>query len=321
MIAGSWWSSTSRGASRSAPIAVLLLTVACGPSGEQAGSGVTEAASDPALGPALASTDCTANLVAGNGMTGNGLCQNGLAAQGLTLAALSSTNFASWFNVNPGLSDMVMKYVYRCAAPAGTFLSWKNPTTGVTYTWPGWLGLAPGWTGGAAATVAEQQVVTACLGALTNKYGVNVAIAVEGRTATGVQIPILPTELDTFSVKEACFFGNLFTGAGVFSGIDHSIWANPLSSARACAFDNTASGANTECPPMVFVGKCSDYCKVDSTKTFYETCTYNKVTYRPLTTRIQKSDVFTCGDGVCQFTELCGTRSEWWQCKDCGPCP
>jgi hypothetical protein len=306
---------------RGAMAILLAAATACGPSHEQ-GSGVVEAASDPALGPALAATDCTANLVAGNGMTGNGLCQNGLAAQGLTLAALSGTNFASWFNVNPGLSDMVMKYVYRCAARAGTSLNWKNPTTGVTYTWAGGPGLATGWTGGAAATVAEQQVVTACLGALTNKYGVSVTIAVEGRSATGVQIPILPTELATFSVQEGCFFGNLFAGQGVFVGLDHSSWDSKTSSVRGCAIDHQSTGPSIDCPPMYYIDYCAKSCTLDATGTFYETCKFNGVTYKPLTTRLMPSDVYKCGDGVCQMTESCGSGADWNNCKsDCGLCP
>jgi hypothetical protein len=286
----------------------ILFAAACGPSGEQ-GSGVVEAASDPGLGPALASSSCGTNLVAGNGMTGNGLCQNGLAAQGLTLAALSSTNFASWFNVNPGLSDMVMKYVYRCAAPAGAFLSWKNPTTGVTYIWPGWLGLAPGWTGGAAATVAEQQVVT---------------IAVEGWTASGAKIPVGPNELTVYSKPEAAFFGNIFAGQDIFICRDHTDYVNnsAKSSVRGCAFDQQAVGPSTVCPPMYFVGQCVDLCVKNKGGPQYDSCTYNGVTYLPIATRIRPEDIYTCGDGVCQMTEHCGTGATPDSClADCGPCP
>ena len=256
-----------------------------------------------------------------NGLTGNGLCGNGLAAGGLDAVRLASPSFATWFNTNPALSEVVMKYVYRCAAAAGRTINWTNPATGVAYAWPGGLGLAPGWVGGSPATVPEQQLVSACLAALTNKYGVSIKLAVEGRDALGVQLPIESGELKTYSVREGCFFGNLFAGQGVLSGLDHARWADPQSSARACAFDNTTAGMSTQCPPIVFVGSCKDFCVLDGTKTFYESCTYNGVTFKPLTTRILPTDVFTCGDGVCQYTERCGTRSEWWQCRDCGACP
>jgi hypothetical protein len=131
-------------------------------------------------------------LVADNGLSANGLSANGLSANGL---------FSTWFNKNPTTSAAVMSYVYRCAAPLGSVLTWKNPTTGVSNTWLGVLGLAPDWAGGAKATLAEQQLITACLGAHVNKYGVHVPIAVEGRTAKGAQIAILPGELATFSSR------------------------------------------------------------------------------------------------------------------------
>jgi hypothetical protein len=309
---------------RAASLALLLL-VGC--SAEAPVSGLTEAADDPLLGPALAANNCALASVAGNGLitnglATNGLCQNGLAGQALTVAGLATPSFAPWFNSHPILSDVVMRYVYKCAAPAGTSISWKNPTTGFTHTWPGGLGLAPGWTGGAKATLAEQQVVTACLGALVNKFGVNVNIALEGRTAAGAQLTVGPTELADYPQKEACFFGNLFANEGVFSAVDHTRMSSTLSSSRACNLDLTAIGTATECPPMVMAGECRFLCKLDATGTFYETCTYNGVTYKPLTTRIKSSDIYRCGDGVCQMTEHCGPGKTYDSCqKDCGLCP
>ena len=253
------------------------------------------------------------HLASDNGLSANGLSANGLSANGL---------FSTWFNQTLATAPAVMQYLYACAAPLGSTLTWTNPATGVAYRWIGWLGLAPDWAAGASATVAEQQLVSACLAAHVNKFGVHIPIAVEGRTAKGVQITIGAGELTTFSNREACFFGNLFTGQGIFAGLDHSVWANPQSSARACAFDNTSSGAPAvDCLPLVYVGLCNKICKADASKTFYESCTYNGVTYKPLVTRIRSAEIYTCGDGVCQFTEKCGTRAEWWQCKDCGPCP
>jgi hypothetical protein len=211
--------------------------------------------------------------------------------------------------------------VYRCAAPAGQSLTWKNPKTGVSYTWLGVLGLAPDWASGKPATLAEQQLITACLGAHVNKYGVHVPIAVEGRTAKGTQIAILPGELATFSFKEACFFGNLFNGEGVFMNFDRPNWAPGSSSARGCAVD--INGVNVDCSPLVITGdECKDDCTADATGTFWESCTWKGKTYKPLTTRLMPSEVFTCGDGVCQFTEHCGTGTTAASCQaDCGLCP
>jgi hypothetical protein len=68
--------------------------------------------------------------------------------------------------------------------------------------------------------------------------------------------------------------------------------------------------------------KCDKYCEKDGSKDFYEQCTYNGITYLPLTTRMRKHDVFKCGDDICQYTETCGTDDTPDNCgKDCGPCP
>jgi len=256
-----------------------------------------------------------------NGLNLNGLNLNGLNLNGLNLNGLSTTAFGNWFNSTLATAPAVMKYLYGCAGPAGSTLTWTNSKTGVTYSWSGVFGLAPNWTSGDPATAAEQQVITACLAAHANKYGVHVPIAVEGRTAKGVQIPILPGELTTFSWKEACFFGNLFKAEGVFLAYDRPNWDPASSSARGCAVD--INGVAVECPPIVTTGnECRDLCTADSTGTFWESCTWNNKAYKPLTTRIRPQEVYTCGDGVCQFTEHCGTGTTADSCKaDCGRCP
>jgi hypothetical protein len=318
-------SNPSRGQPGLAVLLAVLVAAATG-CAQPAPSGVVELADDPALAEALAADGAAVNLsvqsngLATNGISQNGISQNGISQNGLTATGLTTTAFTSWFNLAPVLADVVMRYTYRCAAPAGTAVTWRNPSTGVRYTWDGGLGLAPGWTAGSPATLAEQQVVTACLVALTNKYGVSITLAVEGRTAAGVQLAVTAQELKTYPVREGCFFGNLFAAGGLFAGIDHPAWPNTQSSARACAFDNTREGMATQCPPIVFVGACADFCTPDASKTFYERCTYGGVTYQPLVTRLKPADIYKCGDEVCQFTEACGTKTEWWNCRDCGAC-
>jgi len=333
--------STSRSAGRShariasaLAMALLLPAASCGQTG---GEGVVDTAEDAGLG-ALLAAGCYAearmytppgfasarssNGMAPNGLTGNGLCQNGLAGAGLDLARMSNDDFATWFDQDPRLATMVVKYLYRCAAPEGQSLTWTDPSTGISHTWYGGLGLAPGWVGGAAATTAEQQTVSACLASLTNKFGVSVKLAMEGRSADGAQIPITDGELSTYSVREGCFFGNLFAGEGLYVGLDHWPWDPATSSVRACAAHAEYNESSIECPPIYQVGYCRDYCVLDSTETFYEECTVNGVSYHPLTTRILPSDVYSCGDGECQLSESCGTGDEYDNCaSDCGACP
>jgi hypothetical protein len=283
-------------------------------------TGVTTTAGDEAFGTAIARL-VGDNGMSQNGMSQNGMSQNGMSQNGMSQNGFGTTAFKNWFNSNPQLSDMVMQYVAKCAAAAGTSYTWTNPSTGVNYAWSGLLDLAPGFAAGSAPTTAEQQVLTACLAAHVNMYGVHVPIAIEGRKATGAQIPIGTGELTTYSWREACFFGNVFKNEGVFLAFDRPNWPVASSSARGCAVD--INGVPVECPPIVTTGnECRDMCQADPTNTFWESCTWNGKAYKPLTTRIRPQEVYTCGDGVCQVSEHCGTGTTATSCKaDCGVCP
>jgi len=304
-------------------VAALSLALASTLAGCGVAGDLAPAAGGPEIG-AAAQALRSDNGLASNGLNRNGLNRNGLNRNGLNRNGLATAEFSAWFNEDVASSDAVMGYVYGCAAPAGTRFTWTNPQTKVKYTWTGVFGLAPGWASGSLATEAEQQLVTACLAAHVNKYGVHVPIAVEGRTATGTQIPLATGELTTYSVQEACFFGNLFTTDDVFVAADHMPYAKSYSSARACGFETvTSSGFDTDCSPLQATGvECRKLCTPDSSGIFYESCTWNGTTYRPVTTRLRPQEVYVCGDGVCQFTERCGPDKTADSClADCGLCP
>ncbi|HEY6034971.1 MAG TPA: hypothetical protein VIV58_11945 [Kofleriaceae bacterium] len=257
-----------------------------------------------------------------NGMSLNGMSLNGLSLNGLSLNGLSTTAFSSWFDADPATRAMTMSYIVKCAKATGTSLTWTDPASAVTYTWAGELDLARGWSNGSAMTVTEQQVLSACLGAHANKYGVHVPIAVEGRTATGVEIPRAANELTSYPVREAAWFGNLMNGDGVFVCLDHVPWLAAYSSPRACALDMATPGQTSPvCPPIVFAGACSTICTADASKTYYTSCKWNNKTYQPLATRFQSASVYSCGDGVCEISESCGTGTTASSCyADCGAC-
>jgi hypothetical protein len=316
------------------PLALLAAALALGSAAAcgTTGSGVVATADDPALGTTLQAvciqTDATpagasASLTGRAIVAPNGVCQNGLAGIGLVPTSAVGAAFTAWFNRDVRASEILMPYLYSCAAPSWQAVTWTNPQTGVAYTWTGGLGLAPSWANGSNASVTEQQAVSACLAARVNKYGVSVQVAIEGRTAAGGRIPIAPDELATYSVREGCFFGNLFNGDGVFVGLDHAAWSAATSSARACALAAQFNGSSAQCPPLFQVGACADVCRRDGSGTFYESCTWNGKTYtRPLATRLRPSDLYQCGDGVCQMTESCGTGTAAASCAaDCGACP
>ncbi|ATB30889.1 hypothetical protein [Melittangium boletus] len=250
-----------------------------------------------------------------NGLNLNGLNLNGLNLNGLNLNGLSTQDFASWFQVDRALRAEVMKYVVACAVPAGESRTFTDTSTGTSYRWDGLLGLAPSWSGGEKATDYEQQVVSACMAAHSNKFGIHVTISLRGLDGAGNVLPVSLQEDTNYSVREACFFGNLFDGeTGVFGGNDGLTLASNQSSPRVCGLPGVPTPS--QCLPMVFVGSCSTYCTPDATNSFYTSCSYGGKTYRPLATRMKTTDIYTCGNGVCESAEVAGMPS--YCAADCG---
>jgi hypothetical protein len=298
-------------------VLMLLPTTGCGP--------VEEPSEPPASGTleqeVATDNGLAFNGLAFNGLAFNGLAFNGLAFNGLAFNGLPSSDFDAWFRLNPTLADMVMRYVISCAVPSGQKRTYKDSSTGHTYTWTGGLGLTPAWASGSPATEAEQQLISACLAAHTNKYGVRVPISVLGRDARQAVISYTTEELNEYPKREACFFGNLFRGQGIYVGSEGNLLGASQSSVRACSLVNDSGGARTECLPLQYAGHCSDRCTLDASGLFFASCTYGGITYRPLTTRLRNQEIYTCGDGTCQLTESCGTSNQYNSCRlDCGTC-
>jgi len=296
-------------------VAVLMLGCNAMPEGEGVETGgVTQG---------LESTNgLDINGISTLGISTNGISTNGISTNGISTNGLNAAEFVTWFNVGSnGYGATIMKYIVRCAYPSGSSLAWTNPLTGTSYVWPGNLGLTPHWAAGNPATEVELQLISACLAAHVNRYGQEVEISILGRNSEGTAIPLGPTELTDFSVREGCFFGDLTTSLGVHSGSDR-VSSSTESSLRACALSSQTPGAAGLCAPMVYEGSCSALnCVLDSTGTWYETCYLNGKAYRPLTTRVKPSVVYQCGDGVCQSTEQCGTGNTPDSCMaDCGKC-
>ncbi|WP_093519184.1 hypothetical protein [Stigmatella erecta] len=293
---------------------VLLHTVGCGPvSPEEAAGGA-----EPARGTQQDALHTSLGLSV-NGLTVNGLNVNGLTVNGLNVDGLETAAFQDWFNGEPAVRDITMHYLVQCAVPAGEQRTFTNPVTGTTHTWHGVLGLAPGWAAGALPTLAEQQIISACLAAHVNAYGKHVPISVQGRTALGEAIASTPEELATYTEEEACFFGNLFTDEGAFAAHGSTQLNKVESSLRTCGLaprDFTPS-----CAPIRHVGSCKNACTWDKALGAYTECSRNGVSYPALTTRMQRPDIHQCGDGVCQASESCGTGKTFNSCAaDCGPC-
>jgi hypothetical protein len=263
----------------------------------------------------------SSNGMSSNGLSSNGLSSNGLSSNGLTLKSLSTSTFTSWWtSQTESYAAMVMKYVVRCGLPSTSSLTYTAPS-GVTYTWQGNLGLTPTWASGKSIPVIEQQLMSACLAAHANAYGINIGISVLGLNASGKPIPQAAGELTTYSFDEGAFYGNLFDGTGIFACADTNL-PNNQSSNRGCALNNGGVGTASFCPQITYTGTCGHLCtKSTSTNPYWDSCTVSSstgsVAYRPLTTHIGTSDINLCGDGICQISEIPGNSTAWNNCSDC----
>jgi hypothetical protein len=261
------------------------------------------------------------NGLATNGLATNGLATNGLATNGLATNGLESSTFSDWFSADPSQRNILMKYLIGCALPEGEVRTYTDSQTETTYSWSGRLGLTPNWATGEVATEVEEQLISACLAAHANPYGLKVPISILGRNSEGVEIPYTEEELFDYPVREACFFGNLFRDQGLYAGNDGTQLASFESTDRGCGLSTLSTGENPVCPEIARVGTCdTSLCELDETGTYYTQCTYNGVVYRPMTTRILVESFHVCGDGVCDVSEQCGQGETPDSCSDCGPC-
>ena len=73
------------------------------------------------------------------------------------------------------------------------------------------------WASGKPIPTAEQELMTACMAAHVNRFGVDMTISVRGYYEDGTRIPVTDEEADAYKVGEGCFFGNLFKHDGAFS--------------------------------------------------------------------------------------------------------
>jgi len=118
-----------------------------------------------------------------------------------------------------------------------------------------------------------------------------------GRNAQGSVIPYTLQELMTYSVHEACFFGNLFSPQQVlYFGTDRGPRNRGTLFTRACSMVGSSVSdrylsAAAGCAPLQFTGSCLQRCQVDwQGGPFYRSCTYNGETYPAITTRMRPQD-------------------------------
>ncbi|HET6922213.1 MAG TPA: hypothetical protein VFI16_03595 [Anaeromyxobacteraceae bacterium] len=300
---------THLGATKTAAVVLSAALAACGGDPGATGTGFDQSRTVNGL---------SLNGLSQNGLSQNGLSQNGLSQNGLSQNGLNAPRFDAWWQGDPALANEVMTYVVACAHPAGSSLGFRDKATGITYTWWGRLGLAPVWAAGKSAIpVAEQQLVSACLAAHVNKFGIHVELSVRGYFSDGLTpIPVTAAEASAFDYDEACFFGNLYADQGLYLGTDQQSLNPNVTTPRGCAVE---AGVNGECPPIVHLGLCKSSCTWDARGRLWKSCLANGTSYLPIVTYLRSSDTYRCGDGLCQFTEQPFDSATGLGCRtDCG---
>ncbi|XXX74080.1 hypothetical protein WMF30_41180 [Sorangium sp. So ce134] len=190
------------------------------------------------------------NRLSMNRLSMNRLSMNGLSSGGLSPSGsgLSSTEL-----IETPEGRELLAYVVRCALPEGESLS--GAYGGVTYTFAGAVGVAPGWRSSPLDPVG-QRWVSACLLAHVNGYGIEVPISLRGEHEA---LETTTTERAQFNAQEAAFYGNLFG-----SGPDRGMFACAGAAVQAqCGAGPSAEvpfracGASEGCE-LSFAGPCRD---------------------------------------------------------------
>ena len=154
---------------------------------------------------ALTNNALTNNALTNNALTNNALTNNALTNNALTNNALTNNALLSTALTDPNARE-VFKYIVSCALPPASQVSFV--ADGVSYTYPGELGLAAPWgaPNGTCNTTC-QQWVSACVMARVDYLGVKVQISVRGDTPA---LTATRTEQNTYTVREGTYFGNIF---------------------------------------------------------------------------------------------------------------
>jgi hypothetical protein len=206
-----------------------------------------------------------------NGMVLNGMVLNGAPAGAMAAGALSPdalSSLAPGALQDPGptgdLNRQLVRYAVGCAfTPSQSFaLTWTD-SVGIVHddVYAGDLGLAPTWATGPLSS-SGQQMVTACLAARVNRFGVSVQISLRSQRDP-LEDETTAAELAAYPYVEGAFWGNVFASQPwlkacyVQANVDHS-----RAALRTCAagYVDPTTGSVLECGMIDIVGPCYRTC-------------------------------------------------------------
>jgi hypothetical protein len=248
--------------------AVLFLVSGCG--AEQSDGELASATS------AVESTNTlTVNTLTVNTLTVNTLTVNTLTVNSLTSGTLGSPVLTALQNTTPvgAANRTIFHYIVTCALDPSQSVtySWSDGVNTYTVTEVGQIGLAPRWATRSLESWG-QQLVSACIGARVNYFGVTVPISVRNE----VLVPTTSSaELADYPYVEGAFWGNLFAPApSLNSCYNPANVANSRADQRECATGYLDADGNVDpCGIITLTGSCDEQCwGFDATHQFYWGC-------------------------------------------------
>jgi hypothetical protein len=227
------------------------------------------------------------NAMAPNAMAPNAMAPNAMAPNALSPNALGATALASGSlpvsaqlilqapTLEGAISRQLLKYAVSCALEPSqqVAVSWID-ADGVVQdeVYTGFLGIAPGWASAPLTDPTQQRLVTGCLAARVNYYGVPVFVSLRSGAAaleTGVD------EVSAYPYVEGVFWGNLFAAAPYVNAcFEAQNVAHSRAAMRDCAAGHVAaSGVVVPCGIVAIAGPCTSVCNgFDSGGQFYTSC-------------------------------------------------
>lgn len=213
------------------------------------------------------------NALGGNALGGNALAGNALGGNSLNAAALAAIQDPSSAG---DLARSYVRYLVTCSftdSQSFTF-SWTD-SSGVVHAenYVGHLGIAPEWATG-PLDLDGQHMVTGCMGALVNYYGVHVTISVRSGESP-LRLRRNDPELNDYSHIEGAFWGNLWAPQPyVNTCYNAQNVANSRAHQRDCAAGHlNPDGTTAECGIIDIVGSCASVCKkYNASRGYYEDC-------------------------------------------------
>ena len=191
-----------------------------------------------------------------NGLSMNGLSMNGLSMNGLSMNGLSMNGLASVDGLSNTAGLMttaggrdIVKYMVRCALPTGQSLT-KQDQNGVSYTFPGVIGIAPEAVNGPCDLDCQERI-SGCMLAHVNNSGAHIAIWLDGPDAA-----IGWGSSPAYPYQEGAFFGNLI--ANPWQG--YYCLGKDMGSGEVPGRLGTALSTNVYANAYGYEAKCANNC-------------------------------------------------------------